>query len=172
MCFDAPQGQRIERRDEHAIDQIVLLDQRGHLRFEAVAAQRHVLDLDVDQQALPHGFKDFLQQRHALALEFCRLPRARIRPGGFRPASDRSTRPWPSVVRSIVGVVHDDDVAVAREIDVEFDRVGFLLGGQLERGQRVLRRIRRRAAMRDHQWLRARLQKEIHERRASLRTSR
>ena len=49
-----------------------------------------------------------------------------------------------------VAVVDDEDLAVGRLLDVELDVVGLLVGGEAERGERVLRGRRRRSAVRDH----------------------
>ena len=55
------------------------------------------------------------------------------------------------VVRSSVAVVVHDDDAVARQVHVELEPIGAERQAVVERGDRVLRRERAAAAMREHQ---------------------
>ena len=48
-AFDRDQSQRIERRDDHSLDQPVLANQVDHLRFEAGAANGRAFKFDVDE---------------------------------------------------------------------------------------------------------------------------
>ena len=63
-----------------------------------------------------------------------------------------------------VGVVHTDDLAVAREAKVALDRIGCLLPGQPEGSQRVFRGVVRRAAVGRDQLAGGRLGEEERER--------
>ena len=50
-----------------------------------------------------------------------------------------------------VAVMHDENLPVGGFLHIELDEVGVLLGRKTKCGQRILRRDRRRAAMRDDQ---------------------
>ena len=65
--------------------------------------------------------------------------------------SDRAIGPRSVVVRFERPIVMHDDDAVAREADVELEAVGAERQAVVERGDRVLRRERAAAAMREHQ---------------------
>ena len=112
------------------------------------------LHLD-EQRRVGVALEHLLDRRHAHVATpegedgpVAREPRAGVR-AADAIEGERATAPLASVVRSSVSIVDDDDAPVGREVDIELERVGTVRERQIEAAERVLGRVRARAAVAD-----------------------
>ena len=123
------------------------VDRALHLRLLDLDQHRH--RREGPQHLGQSGNPDALVAARHGAPGVRRVPVSRVRHPqlGQRPGTDRAGEVGGPLER---GVVHYHRRAVPREPDVQLERVGPLMHGQLEGGQCVLGRVRRGAAMGDH----------------------